>query len=370
MAGNHALAALQAMQNRGDIVPGGVLKDAKGWLIPCVDVSHLSRSEAEAFAIADNRTVELAENDDSKLATLLSELNELAGLDGTGYDSSVLEQLLQTAVSPEVRGEAPEPEISRAEELRGKWQVERGQVWKVGRHRLMCGDSASAGDMKLLMEMKGADVLWTDPPYGVDYVGKTKAALKIDNDSAVGLEPFLLSAFTSIRRHLNPCARFYIAAPAGPQGTVFRTAVRDAGLRLHEVLVWVKSSMVLGHSDYHYQHEDVLYGWNDGPGRPGRGAHDGTRWYGDHSQTTVFAVDKPTRNADHPTVKPVELIRPMLENSSRKDDVVLDSFAGSGSTFCAAEEIGRTCFGMEIDPGYAAVTLERLAAMGMRPEPA
>jgi site-specific DNA-methyltransferase (adenine-specific) len=201
----------------------------------------------------------------------------------------------------------------------------------------------------------------------VSYVGKTKAALTIENDAAADLPALLAAAFAATAPALARSARFYVATPPGSLATDFRIALRNAGWRLHQALVWKKSSMVLGHSDYHYQHEDVLYGFLPGEGRPGRGKHAGTRWYGDHAQTSVFDIDKPGRNGDHPTTKPPELIRPMIANSSRKGDVVLDIFAGSGSTLVAAESEARLCYAMEIDPGYCGVILERLAGMGLEP---
>lgn len=158
-----------------------------------------------------------------------------------------------------------------------------------------------------------------------------------------------------------------MAAPAGPQGTVFRLAIDGVGWKLHEVLVWVKDQFVLGHSDYHYQHEDVLYGYKPGPGRPGRGDHEGSRWYGGHDQSTVFSVPRPKRSDQHPTQKPVDLIVPMLLNSSRPGDVVLDPFCGSGSTLVACEQTGRAGHGVELDPKYLAVVLERLSGMGLEP---
>jgi DNA modification methylase len=140
---------------------------------------------------------------------------------------------------------------------------------------------------------------------------------------------------------------------------VFRQAVVDVGWHLHETLVWCKQAPTLGHSDYQPAHEDILYAWKSGPGRPGRGRHSGSKWYGDNAQTTVFHIDRPTRNAVHPTMKPVALIEAMLRNSSRRGDVVLDPFAGSGSTLIACERLGRRCFAVELDPAYCDVIRDR-----------
>jgi DNA modification methylase len=158
---------------------------------------------------------------------------------------------------------------------------------------------------------------------------------------------------------LGPSARFYVAAPAGPQGTAFRLALAAVGWRHHQTLVWVKNSLVLGHSDHHFQHEEILYGWRPGPGRPGRGRHAGSRWYGDNNQSSVFFVDRPTRSAEHPTIKPIALIAAQLANSSRRGDTVLDLFAGSGSTLVACEQLGRRCLAVELDPRCCDVVRRR-----------
>jgi DNA modification methylase len=236
---------------------------------------------------------------------------------------------------------------------------QRGDVWLCGEHRVMCGDSTDPADVARLMAGEAAEVLWTDPPYGAAYEGKTKEALTIENDDPAGLASLLAAAFGTVDAALVPGARLYVAAPAGPHNLTFRQAFVGAGWRFHEGLVWVKDVLVLGHSDYHLQHEDVLYGWKDGPGRPGRGNHRGSRWYGGHAQTSVFHVDRPKRSAEHPTMKPVELVAAMIANSSRPGDPVLDPFLGSGSTMIAAERTGRRCYGMEIDPRYADVAVRR-----------
>lgn len=200
--------------------------------------------------------------------------------------------------------------------------------------------------------------MWTDPPYGVNYVGKTAEALTITNDSPDSLEELLRRAFRACDAVLAPGAYIYIASPAGPQGTTFRLAFEEAGWHFHQALVWVKQTMVLGHSDYHYQHEDVLYGWKRGDGRPGRG---GARWYGGNAQTSVFQVDRPMRSTEHPTMKPVLLMDAMLANSARPGEVILDPFAGSGSTLIAAQARGLTCLAVELDPVYCDVIRQRYA---------
>lgn len=249
--------------------------------------------------------------------------------------------------------------------------TELGDLIFMGPHRLACGDCRDAGLMRhLLDDGRRPACIWTDPPYGVEYVGKTKKALKIQGDGADGLAALLDAAFRGADAYLLPNARWYIAAPAGPMGTVFRNAIEKVGWRFHQALVWVKDVFVLGHSDYHYRHEDVLYGWKPGPGRAGRGEHEGSRWYGDHAQDTVLEVPRPKRSEEHPTMKPVELVARCLRNSTRaapgeastSGDVVLDLFTGSGSTLLACEALGLAFRGCELEPGYADVAVARWEA--------
>jgi len=161
---------------------------------------------------------------------------------------------------------------------------------------------------------------------------------------------------------LAPSAPFYVSAPAGPRSAAFRAAIAAVGWRLHQELVWVKGTIVLGHSDYQYGHEPILYGYTPGSGRPGRGRHPGSHWYGDNGESSVLEYPKPAANRDHPTAKPVALVAHCLRNSTRPGDLVYEPFAGSGSTLIAAEQLGRRCLAIEIDPRYAQVTLERWQA--------
>jgi DNA modification methylase len=225
-------------------------------------------------------------------------------------------------------------------------------------HKLLCGDSTKPEDVARVMGGEQAVMLWTDPPYGVSYVGKTKAALTIQNDGAEGLPDLLARAFTAADSVMAPGASFYLAAPAGPQGTVFRQAILQVGWKFHQAIVWVKNAMVLGHSDYHYRHEDILYGWKEG----------GHRWYGDRCQTSVLEIDRPSRSEEHPTMKPPALIAACLVNSSKIGDLVLDTFTGSGSTTAACEQHGRQFRGIELEPKFVAVVLERLSGMGLEPK--
>jgi DNA modification methylase len=317
--------------------------------VPVITVD-LDREQARLWALRDNNTY--GEWDESALAELLAELAS-GGVDLalSGFAVEEIGRVLDSMCAPVQADEAPPlPE--------GDPDSQPGRVYALGRHRLLCGDARDPELLRLLLGEERAQVLWTDPPYGVDYVGKTRRELTIANDTAAVGE-LLEAALGAADSLLAPSARFYIAAPAGPQGTAFRVAVERVGWRLHQTLVWVKDSPVLGHSDHHYQHEDVLYGWKPGDGRAGRGRHRGTRWYGGNSETTVFFVDRPKQSRDHPTMKPVALIVRQLRNSSRRGDAVLDLFAGSGSTLLACDELNRRCFAAEVDPRYCDVIRRR-----------
>jgi DNA modification methylase len=235
--------------------------------------------------------------------------------------------------------------------------VKAGDVFNLGDHRIICGDSTDPAVIARLMAGKEAECLWSDPPFGVSYTGKTADQLTIQNDDADGSDAVILGAFRAAP--LAPSARFYIAAPAGPRHMAFHEAVLAAGWRIHQELVWSKGSIVLGHSDYHYSHEPILYGYVPGPGRPGRGRHEGTKWYGDHAQSSVLNYPKPAASVDHPTMKPVGLVSQCLANSTARGDLVYEPFLGSGTTLIAAEQLGRRCYALELEPAYVQVAIER-----------
>jgi DNA modification methylase len=196
----------------------------------------------------------------------------------------------------------------------------------------------------------------------VKYVGKTPDKLRIQGDGA-GAANLLYDALKAAEPHISDRSPFYIAHPAGALYVAFGVAVNAAGWQIHQSLVWVKDSMVLGHSDYHYRHEPILYGYTPGEGRAGRGQHRGSRWYGDNAQTSVIEVPRPKRSAEHPTMKPVELILRCIRNSCPRSAILLDPFLGSGSTLAAAEVSDRTCYGTEIDPKYVDVVVLRWQAL-------
>jgi DNA modification methylase len=322
--------------------------DTDGTDLVAVRRTGLTPDQKRTLALYDNRTAELADWDPDVLALLADDL-DLSGL----WEPDELADLIAGAeatirpllTDPDDVPDPPSTPVTRP-----------GDLWHLGPHRLLCGDATKPQDLARLMEGHQAHCLWTDPPYGVNYVGKTKDALTLANDEAAGLEGLLKAAFTTVMPVMREGASFYMAHPAGPLALTFLQVVTELGWAVRQSLVWVKDSLVLGHADYHYQHEPILYGFLPGPGRRGRG---GVGWYGDAAQTTVFEIPRPKRSEAHPTMKPVALIAAMLANSTRPGDLVLDPFAGSGSTLIACETLGRVARLLELDPRYCDVVVQR-----------
>jgi site-specific DNA-methyltransferase (adenine-specific) len=334
LAGNHTLLAARQL----------------GW--ESVQVVHVDVDEETAARIVavDNRSSDLATNDDELLAELLASLPDLTA---TGYSSEDLDALLASVdTSVPIKGDPDD-----APDLPIEPVTEPGQMWELGPHRLLCADATDADAVAAFMDGDLADCMWTDPPYGVSYVGKTKDALTIRNDGAENLEALLDAAFAAADQVLRPGAPVYVAHPPGPLSLDFARAFLNAAWSLRQNLIWVKDQMVLGRSDYHYRHEPVLYGFTaGGEGRLGRG---GDRWYGDNAQTSVFEVPRPSRSEVHPTMKPVDLITAHLNNSCRPGGLVYEPFGGSGSTLIAAHMTRRAARVVELDPAYADVICRR-----------
>jgi len=320
-----------------------------GWREADVQViDDLDPDQVRALRIADNKTGELAEWDMEKL------LAELTDLQSSGFDISTLAfddaeltrimngEALQTGrTEPDAVPAVPEVSNSR-----------RGCVYMLGAHRLMCGDATQEADIATLMSRQRSMDLWlTDPPYNVAYEGGTGLTIQNDNMDDAAFASFLAAAFTNAAKTMKPGASFYIFH-ADSEGYNFRNACRAAGLQVRQCLVWKKDSLVLGRQDYQWIHEPCLYGWKDGA------AHS---WYSDRSQTTVMEFAKPHCNADHPTMKPVEMLVYLLKNSSQPGAMILDTFGGSGSTLIAAEQTNRTAYLMELDPRYCDVIRRRWA---------
>jgi site-specific DNA-methyltransferase (adenine-specific) len=227
-----------------------------------------------------------------------------------------------------------------------------GDVIEIGQHKLLCGSSTETDECAKIMGEELCDLVVTDPPYNVAYVGKTKDAMTIQNDKMEGSDfyQFLYDFYTALGSYTKAGGSWYVWH-ADSEGANFRRAMADAGLLVKQCLIWVKNSMVMGRQDYQWKHEPCLYGWKEGA------AHN---WYSDRKQTTVLEFNRPTRNAEHPTMKPVELIAYQIENSSKVGDLVCDGFLGSGTTMVAAHQLGRKCYGTELDPKYCQVIIDRM----------
>lgn len=308
---------------------------------------YASEEEEHADLIADNRIAELAEMDAEKLSDLLRELDGIDdfNIDLTGFDETSLLDLLGEQHSPE---DIEEDEVP---ELESNVFSKVGDLWILGKHRLLCGDSTKEEDVARLMRGEQADLYITDPPYNVSYTGKTKDALTIENDAMAdgAFRQFLIDSFTAADMNMKPGTAFYIWH-SDSEGYNFRGACKDVGWDIRECLIWNKNAMVLGRQDYQWKHEPCLYGWK--PGAP-------HSWYSDRKQTTVVDMDKPQRNGEHPTMKPLKLFAYLIQNSSKAGDVVLDSFAGSGTTIIACEKMEREARLIELDPRYVDVIVRR-----------
>ena len=314
--------------------------------VPCVFAEHLTEAQKKAYIIADNRMSEDAGWDDELLKVEMEALQDMGfDLSMTGFDTDELDELFKNEDDSEVKDD----DFDLTAALEKASFVERGDIWTVGKHRLMCGDATSADDVNALMGDTKANLILTDPPYGVSF--KSASGLTIQNDSIKDEEfyTFLLNAFKCMAEHLESGGAAYVFH-ADTEGLNFRRAFVDAGFHLAGCCIWVKDSLVLGRSDYQWQHEPVLYGFLQ------NGKH---KWFSDRKQTTIWNFDKPKRNANHPTSKPLDLLSYPIGNSTQENAVVIDTFGGSGSTMMACEQMNRVCFMMELDPKYASVILRR-----------
>ncbi|MCC8075303.1 MAG: site-specific DNA-methyltransferase [Clostridiales bacterium] len=314
--------------------------------VPCVFADYLTEAQKKAYIIADNKMALDADWDEELLRVEIEALQEEdfdIGL--TGFDEKELTALF----AGEDESGAEDDDFDLTTALEQASFVERGDIWAVGRHRLLCGDATSAEDVAALMDGKKANLIVTDPPYGVSF--KSAGGLTIQNDSIKGEEfyRFLLASFENMAAHLEKGGAAYVFH-ADTEGLNFRKAFVDAGFHLAGVCIWVKNSLVLGRSDYQWQHEPILYGFLQNGKHP---------WYSDRKQTTIWNYDKPKRNKDHPTSKPLDLLGYPIGNSSQENSIVLDTFGGSGSTLMACEQMNRICHMMELDPKYASVILRR-----------
>jgi len=315
--------------------------------IECV-VLDIDEQKEKALNIALNKVS--GDWDKPLLTDLLKELDTV-GFDVslTGFDIAELNELFGEPYTKEddFDAEAVASEIKTP-------ITQPGDVWRLGKHRLICGDSTKTDDVAKLMNGIEADLVLTDPPYNVDYQGGTVEKLKIQNDKMSDEQflQFLIDAFARMYEFSKKGAAIYVFH-ADSEGYNFRTAFKLAGYQLRQCLIWAKNAFVPGRQDYQWQHEPILYGWKDGASHS---------WYGGRNQATVVKFDKPSRNGEHPTMKPLALCGQLIMNSSKEGDIVLDTFGGSGSTLIASDQTGRTCYMAELDPKYCDVIVKRYIA--------
>lgn len=339
----------------GEVLGGNMrLKAMKELGIEDIWVSVIEpKSEAEKIEIALTDNEEMGFYEDKQLADLIEKYKgeiELGDYSVHIGEPINLEDLIaKFAPEPE---EDEAPEVDESEPPKSKL----GEVYQLGRHRVMCGDSTKIEDVEKLMDGKKADMVFTDPPYNIDYEGKTKKRLKIKNDKfeGNGFYQFLLDAFINMYSSTKKGTAIYVAH-ADMERVNFQNALSDSGYKQKQNIIWVKDSIVLGRQDYHWRHEPILYGWKDDNGRH--------KWESDRKQDTVWEVKRPTRSEDHPTMKPIELCAKAIQNSTKINESVLDLFLGSGSTLIACEQTNRTCYGMELDPKYVDVIRKRYSKL-------
>ena len=323
------------------------MKELGAETIPAIVVDHLTPEQERALRIADNKTGEVAEWNEELLKAELQALQEAGfDMDALGFDTSEIDELIGGTTDeigetdPNNVPETPEVPVSKP-----------GEVYRLGKHLLVCGDSTKAEDVAKVCKPGEAGLWLTDPPYNVDYHGSDGQSIQNDSMEDSKFREFLRAAFAVAEKSMKPGAAFYIFH-ADSEGYNFRGACFDIGLRVRQCLVWKKNSLVLGRQDYHWIHEPCLYGWKDGA------AHE---WYADRSQTTVMEFNKPKKNDLHPTMKPVEMLVYLIKNSTKRGDAVLDTFGGSGSTLIACQQTGRVCRMVELDPKYCDAIRRRWA---------
>ena len=303
---------------------------------------------ARELAYADNRVSELDLDFDPQ--AILTDLQEGVSLENL-WSQAELDQMLKDLTPPT---DAPEAQTDRAAELQEKWQTERGQVWEIGRHRLMCGDSTSQEDFKRLMQEDVGQMIFTDPPYGVGYDGGAKKRNKLDGDH-VGTDIYA-KALPVIAGVVDKKAPLYLWYADGHAAAA---AAAAAGYEITAQIIWAKNhAQFVTSAHYKGKHEPCYYAHKKGQS---------ARWHGQNNEVTLWEYDRASSNTYHPTQKPIELATRAIGNSTESGHIVVDAFLGSGSTMVAAEQLNRTCYGMEIDPGYCGVVLERMSDTGLDP---
>ena len=325
-----------------------ILKELGYKEIECVIVDYDKNREKGCNIVLNNENV-AGEWDNKKLEQIIAELKSEDNFDieTTGFSFDEVDDILKNILGSKEDDFNLEDELEKIQEPITKV----GDVWKLGKHKLMCGDSTEEEDVQKLMNTNEADLILTDPPYNVNYHGETKNKLKIQNDNLDDTEfyNFLLDSFRNMYDYTKVGGSIYIFH-SDTEGLNFRKAFKNAGYKLAQCLVWVKNTFVIGRQDYQWRHEPILYGWKEGK----------THYFIDNrNQSTVLEFDKPTKNEEHPTMKPIDLLAYLIKNSSKENNLILDLFGGSGSTLIAAEQTKRICYMMELDPKYCDVIIKR-----------
>lgn len=330
--------------------------------VPCVVLAHLTEDQKRAYRLADNKIALNSGWDLDKLTEELSDLAKSYDVSGLGFSQDELDALISQDYGALVEGWSEAEDLSKTARPRKdpdeapvvepeQIVTSDGDIWQLGEHLLICGDSTNPDVLRRLMAGQMANLIVTDPPYNVAYEGGTAERLTIENDSmsSEAFYDFLLAAFKAMHEVAEKGASIYVFH-ADTEGANFRKSLVMAGFKFSQCLVWVKQSIVLGRQDYHWKHEPILYGWKRGAGH---------RWFSDRSQSTVWNFDRPSRNDVHPTMKPVQMLEYAIGNSSEAGELVLDPFGGSGSTLIACENLGRKARLCELDPRYCDVIVRR-----------
>lgn len=322
--------------------------------VPVIQLD-LNGAKADSYVIIDNRLNELSEWDTPLLIDMIKDI-EGSDFDVslTGFEEAEIADLFEKVGEKDVEDDG----FDMTAALEKASFVERGDIWTVGRHRLMCGDATNNEDITALMDGKRANLIVTDPPYGVSFKSRNGLTIKNDDIENEELYNFILSAFKCMADNLGKGGSAYIFH-ADTNGLIFRKAFIESGFYLSEVCIWAKNVMAYGRSDYRWQHEPILYGFLK------NGTHS---WYSDRRQSTLWKFDRPIKNTVHPNSKPLDLISYPICNSSQENAIILDTFGGSGSTMMACEKTNRICYMMEIDEKYASVILRRAVENGISPD--
>lgn len=303
---------------------------------PIIRLDHLDEEQRKAYTLAHNKSAE----SEWDFEILQDELESILNIDMADFGFDMLAEEDEPKIMEDEMPSIPE-------EPKAKY----GDIYQLGNHRLMCGDATILDDVEKLMNDDKADLLLTDPPYNVDYEGKTKDSLKIKNDSMEDnqFKQFLTDSFSNADNVMKKGASFYIWH-ADSEGYNFRSACKEVSWKVRQCLIWNKNTMVMGRQDYQWKHEPCLYGWKEGASH---------NWYSDRKQTTILEFDKPTRSELHPTMKPLNLFAYQMKNSTAKGDIVLDLFGGSGTTLMVSEQLKRNARIMELDPRYVDAIISR-----------